>query len=311
MTQRDILGDDSPGTEVDPASSPGIERLIHHETGLLGDIEHYDLFYGGSMWCFAEAVERGLDCRSPLLNRTVDAIYERAIMPDGGFTLQWEPRVSVACRTGDILRYLIMAGYSDTRISNGIEWILSRQRHDGGWLHCPLAGACDQLRLVLFRRSGNGLTREGDTSVTSCFYATIACALALCAYRAVDPSEAVDRAVGSAAEFFLRRSLFRSSQGTPIRPHDGNRDFRLLGYPVLSQYDILHGLLFIAHAGLIHDPRCGEAFNIVISKQNPDGTWNMESFATGMLEGDGSRRIRKSKWVTLKALRLLTIADSS
>jgi hypothetical protein len=84
-------------------------------------------------------------------------------------------------------------------------------------------------------------------------------------------------------------------------------DLSSLGYPVMSQYDILYGLLVVARAGFLNDPRTGEAFNRLISKQNDDGTWGMENFSAGMLLRDKRKNKfhrRKSKWVTLNSLRL-------
>jgi hypothetical protein len=81
---------------------------------------------------------------------------------------------------------------------------------------------------------------------------------------------------------------------------------------VLSQYDILYGLIFIAKAGLINDNRTGEAFNIIMSKQNNDGSWNLENAQTGMLYGNVKRNYvgKKNKWVTLNVLRLLKYAGT-
>jgi hypothetical protein len=115
-----------------------------------------------------------------------------------------------------------------------------------------------------------------------------------------------DRAVTDrAAEFFLGRKLFRSGAGEPIRPHRGwNRDFRLLGYPLLCQYDILSGLDLIADAGYRNDERTVEAFNILIQKQDSLGRWRYENPATGML----FRELKKDnedahRWLTLRVLR--------
>ena len=281
---------------------------------MLGDRKNYDLFYKGSVWCFAEAVERGLDRRTPHVSTTAEFILSSCQTSSGGFSLNWNPPIALACRTGDMVRYLIRAGYCDERVSKGIEWIVRNQRADGGWLHCPLAGICDQLRLVLFKKPGSGLRREKDPDVTSCFYATIACSTALVEHRDCVGTGSHHDSIRKAAEFFLKRSLFKNSNNEPIETRTSwNRDFRLLGYPVLSQYDILYGLLFIARAGYFNDGRTGEAFNIVMSKQNNDGTWNMENARTGMMKNDDlkNREGVRSKWVTLQVLRLLSYAEKA
>jgi hypothetical protein len=312
-TRREILNEPTSDSDYDDIlRSPAVSRLCPPDCSLLGTAANIDLFYKGSIWCFAEAVERGLDRRTRVISNTAEFILSTCQTSSGGFSLSWNPRIALACRTGDMIRYLIRAGYRDERISRGIEWIIRNQRWDGGWLHCPLAGICDQLKLVLLKKPGGGLRREKDPGVTSCFYATIACAMALVEYSQTVDHESLRDGRRKASEFFLTRSLFKNTRNEPVATRTSwNRDFRLLGYPVLSQYDILYGLLFIARAGFFNDGRTGEAFNLIMSKQNNDGTWNMENSQTGMMIYDDSmhREKERSKWVTLQVLRLLTFAN--
>jgi hypothetical protein len=309
LTRRDILDDKScDGLYSRISETPECKRLMNKSGTILGRSNNYDIFYYGAVWCFAEAVERGLDRRSPVLQETARFIISHCQTPSGGFSLKWKPNTELACRTGDMIRLLLRAGYIDEHVQRGIDWIMAHQRHDGGWLHCPLAGICDQFKLILFNKPGSGLEREDDNQVTSCFYATIACSMALAEYRIKSASHSYDLTITNAAEFFLKRSLFKNTRGEPIRPRSTwNRDFRMLGYPVMSQYDILYGLLFIAKSGFLGDRRAGEAFNLIISKQNNDGSWNMENAQTGMMYGNEAKKhkSKKSKWVTLQVMRLL------
>ena len=273
---------------------------------ILGDTASFDLYYRGTMWFFAEAVEHGLDKRTPAIKKTGELILKSYQVDTGGFTLHWKPRAAVSCRTGDMIRYLIMAGFNDSRVKNGIQWIVDNQRHDGGWLHCPLTVYKDFLLLSLFNRSGKYLHREKDSAVKSCFYGTYACLNALILYP--DKSESIQESILRGCEFILNHRIFKTTDNNPIQPRFGwNKNFSLLGYPVLSQFDILYGLLTAAKAGLINDSRTGEAFNLLMSKQNLDGTWNLEIAATGMLFGNNKRAPvgKPNKWVTLNAVRLL------
>lgn len=314
LTRKEII--------ADPNFKTGYGRILESRdiidipgwgSGILGNSRNFDLFYRGTIWCFAESVERGLDKSTDIIRSTAEFIFSKVQTPSGGFTLDFNPPTPVACRTGDLCRYLLRAGYDDDRVRRGIAWIVSHQRDDGGWLHCPLAGICDQLKLIMFKKAGNGLDRESDPNVTSCFYATIACAMALVEDAQRFGSDSHRDVIRNAAEFFLRRSLYKNRNNEPIRPRGNwNRDFRLIGYPILSQYDILYGLLFIAKAGAISDRRTGETFNMLMSRQNDDGSWNLENAQTGMLYGNDARRHvgKKSKWVTLQMLRLLKLAGS-
>jgi hypothetical protein len=306
LAMRDILGTAGEGDYEAVAGSPAIRKMTGSGS-ILGKSASPDIFYHGTVWCFAEAVERGLDRRSPIVSDTAEFLTGTLQDASGGFSFDWNPRTPVACRTGDMVRSLIRAGYDNEAVKSGLRWIRENQRHDGGWLHCPLAGTCDTLKLALLKRPGSGLEREHVRDLSSCFYATLACASALLTGK--DPDRGVtDRAM----EFFLGRKLFRSRSGEPVRPHRGwNRDFRLLGYPLLCQYDILSGLDLISEAGYRNDERAVEAFNILMQKQDGQGRWRYENPATGMLFRDLKKDNEDAhRWLTLRVLRFFRKAES-
>jgi hypothetical protein len=281
--------------------------LIHGRDNILGDPVHFDIIPRGTMWCFAEAVTRGLDAREDVIRNTAGYILDTFQMEDGGFTLGWTPRVSAGCRTGDMIYYLLQSGVNDHRIDDGIKWMRDHQRHDGGWLHCPVAGTCDMFRFFLTRRSGKGLRYEGDKKVGSCVYATSACCQALIWYHG--PLYTKDM-LQKASEFFLQHGLFsRKGASAGTRHLCGEDDqFYLPGVPVLSQYDTIVGLYIMAHTGSMSDARCMEAFNELISRQNTDGRWELGRAKTGMLLHGHAGKKQKGlpdRWVTMRVLEVL------
>ena len=75
-----------------------------------------------------------------------------------------------------------------------------------------------------------------------------------------------------AAEVFLTRQLFkRRSNGQVMNHH-----FIRLHYPLYWHYDILFGLKVLAEAGMIGDPRCQPALDLLESKRLPDGGFPAE-----------------------------------
>ena len=311
LTLRDVMQKENIEDEQKKIlNSREITTLQKHGGGsFLGNKKSFDIYYKGTMWCFSEAVERGLDKKTGFVENAADFIVEKCQVGSGGFKLNWKSDIEVSCRTGDMIRYLIMAGFKGDNVDRGIKWIINNQRHDGGWLHCPISNVSDSIKLMLFNKPGCGLDREKNRDVKSCFYATIACSMALVHYKKInDYSENIKKA----SEFFLKSRMYLNSKNQLIKSKKfWNRDFTLLGYPVLSQYDILYGLIFISRAGYINDKRTMEAFNKIIEKQNSDGTWNLENAQTGMMFGDNHRGLinKRNKWVTLNVLRLLKYLD--
>ncbi len=317
LTLRDMAAEERGPDDAEKARasiyrSPRVGAILGSAAGgVLGDTRHFDLLYRGTMWYFAEAVTRGLDKRDPLIASTAGFLCSKCRTETGGFIMNWKPPLAVACRTGDMVRYLIEAGFDDENVDRGIDWIVRHQRHDGGWLHCPLAGSMDMAALLLLRKAGGGLYREEDTSVPSCIYATAACLRALTAREGT--RKMMNSEVGKAADFFLRGNMFIDGDKGKIPLCDAARRVHVteLGYPVLSQYDVLYGLLAVAEAGFLKDPRTGESFNAIIEKQNPDGSWNLENISAGMLFAGkkNPHRGKRNKWVTLNALRLMQVSE--
>ncbi len=275
--------------------------------GVLGDRKSFDLVGRGAMSRLAEAVARGYDRREPAVCETAAFIIQRCRGDSGGFVMNWRPPIEAACVTGAMVRRLLEAGFDDDSTERGMEWIRTRQRHDGGWLHCPIAGSLDVVRLLLLRKAGTGLSREYDHAVGSCVFATFECLMALIEYceRRGTREKAADRAL----DFMLENRLFADSlrkASTVCAAGGRHSDFSRPAYSVFLQYDIVSGLIAVARAGRFGDGRESGAFNSMLAMQNPDG-----SFPTGRREPGmpgGRQKNGGDPWVTLNALRFLTRA---
>ncbi len=68
---------------------------------------------------------------------------------------------------------------------------------------------------------------------------------------------------------------------------------------------MLLNLEALAEAGCGGDPRLDEAVELVLSKQDEGGRWKLEYAYTGKMWADIEKKGRPSKWVTLRAVRVL------
>jgi hypothetical protein len=109
-------------------------------------------------------------------------------------------------------------------------------------------------------------------------------------------------------EYLLERRLFRRrSTGEVIeRDRKGGAAWTRFAFPTWWHYDVLRGLEYLRRAGVAPDERAAEAINLVASKRDDDGRWPLESHYPGKMpvetdEGEG----RPSRWITLRALRVL------
>jgi hypothetical protein len=272
---------------------------------IAGNQIHYDLWYHGSVWAFAELVECGLTITNPVVAKTADYITRHSQLASGGFTMNWAPPSEAAGWTGNILFYLLAAGFQGEAIHRAATWLAQLQRSDGGWSHAPISGVKDALSLSLFRKSGKIRVQNGESSLLS----TVSCGRALTLYTSRFGNCPCD--ISKAADFVLtkKRLLRKRQHGGEL--YLSNSRFHSLSYPVLCQQDLLSSLLFVAEAGKLGDERASEPFNIVMRKRLSDGKFCGESRESGTLHAKYGWKTRKpDKWITLQCLRLMKYINS-
>jgi hypothetical protein len=154
-----------------------------------------------------------------------------------------------ASQEGNAAWSSLRLGLADERTGELVSRLLGWQWSDGGW-------NCDK--------------RRGADS--SSFMESLIPLRALALYAQVSGDPKVRTSAEHAAEIFLKRRLFK-------RQRDGelmDKHFVRLHYPIFWHYDILFGLKVMAEAGLISDPRCTEALDLLESKRLPDGGFPAE-----------------------------------
>jgi hypothetical protein len=159
-------------------------------------------------------------------------------------------------------------------------------------------------RLVGEQLEDGGWNCEAENgSVRSSFHTTIRVLEGLLAHeRATGGSAKSIAARRRGEEYLLERKLFRrKSTGEVIDPA-----WLQFSFPTRWHYDVLRGLEYFRAAGDPPDPRLAEPIQLVVSKQQQDGTWLLENTHPGAVhfaleKGDG----QPSRWNTLRALRVL------
>ncbi len=263
--------------------------------GILGDADHPDLYYRGSVWFYLYAAACGYKNSSDIINTTADYLCGRTQLVNGGFRYGFKSTEAVGCRTGNMVYSLLKSGVSDSRTSSGLDWIVKNQRSDGGWLHCPVAGFCDVMKLIFLNSSGNGLKYENDNKVPGCPAASYSCLKALVQAGNNNYNDVIKKG----SDFFVRNNFFINSGDKLLC---GNKIiFNKAGYPIMSQYDYLSGLVLVSETGIGLNSISGELFNYIIKKQNIDGSWDCENTLQGMIKEKKGR----SRWVTLNAVKFI------
>lgn len=196
---------------------------------------------------------------------------------------------------GNALYSITRLGLADKRSDALAERLMHWQWPDGGW-------NCD---------------RKPSAHVSS-FNESMLPMLGLAAYAEHRGDDAARRAAVKASEVFLSRHLYkRLTTGRVIRSY-----FMQTHFPRYWHYDVLGGLVAMAEMGLVKDPRCREALDLLEKKELPGGGWAAEgryykvspSFDTSTRPGSislvdwGGIGKRMNEWVTADALFVLRAA---
>lgn len=179
-----------------------------------------------------------------------------------------------------------VGAYFGQDVQGIIDRLLGEQLPDGGW-------NCEAV---------NGSTR-------SSFNTTICILEALLEYELNFGSRpAVTDARLRGQEYLLERRLFRRKSTGAVIEHDrkGNAMWTSFAFPTWWHYDVLRGLEYLRRAGVPPDERVAEAIDVLLSKRDDEGRWLLEVQYPGVMpiaidEGEG----RPSRWITLRALRVL------
>jgi hypothetical protein len=116
----------------------------------------------------------------------------------------------------------------------------------------------------------------------------------------------VEEAALAGEEYLLERKLYRRrSDGSVPDPR-----MTMLSYPVRWFHDILRGLEHFRREDR-RDPRLAEAVELVRGKADADGRWTLENIHEGSVILEFEREGDQSRWVTLRALRVLRWWDAA
>ena len=299
-----VLGEDPRSDSIrrlqeEISSSPRVKSLLSERTAE-GKIPFspYAKWYGAH-WVLATLADIGYPSGDESLRPLADQVLECWLSPRHLTSIpEVDGRTRQHCsQEGNAVYALLTLGLDDVRIDQLASNLHRWQWPDGGW-------NCDK--------------RPG--AHVSSFHESIHALWAMTLYGRVRDCKESLAVAQRAAEIFLKRKLFRRQRDAAVM----NRSFLKLHYPCYWHYDVLFGLKVIAVAGLIADPRCEEALDLLESKRLPDGGFAAEGTyyhltdkrmksgnrlaGRSFADWGGSGKRRMNEWVTCDALYVLAVA---
>ena len=182
-------------------------------------------------------------------------------------------------------RVVAVGSYFGQNVQSVVDRLLGEQLSDGGW-------NCEAER---------GSTRGS-------FHTTINVLEGLLEHEHGARDSAESRAARlRGQEYILERRLFRRlSTGKIVDP-----GFTQFSFPTGYHYDVLRGLDYLRSATAIPDKRIKEAVDLVVRRRGKDGRWPLQNLHPDQLDFDmGEREGEPSRWITLRAMRVLRWAHA-
>jgi hypothetical protein len=222
----------------------------------------------GAHWVLLSLADLGFPPGAPEVEPLVEAVLGTWLAPSYQTTVEvakvngraWRSGVPViqgrarrcGSQHGGALLALVRLGFLDERADRLAELLMQWQWPDGGW-------NCD----------------KDPTTTMSSVYETLLPMRGLAAWAAARASEDAAAASRRAAGVLLdRRLAFHRATGEPIRT-----EWLVLHHPLYWHYDILAGLIGLHETGMLDDPACASALDLLLSKRiapargQGDGGW--------------------------------------
>ncbi len=254
--------------------------------------------YRGTAWQILFLAELGADPGDERVQRGCDYLLSHSIAPNGGFSCNKTPasRGVIHCLNGNLLASLIRLGrLNDPRVQRALEW---------------QARAITGQAPITYDPSGTS-GPEFACAVNAglpCGWGATKAMKALIAVPENQRTPLLQQAIEQGAQFLLRYDLARAEY--PFSETISSAWFKL-GFPLSYWSDILETLTVLAALGYGADSRLAAAYAWLLDKQDVQGRWKLENALTGKMWVNIERRGKPSKWITLRALRVLKLAGSA
>jgi hypothetical protein len=262
--------------------------------------------YRGTVWQVIFLDQLGADPGDLRVRAACDYVLAHAQTESGGFGMSGRatqaippPSSVVHCLHGNLLRALIGFGrLDDPRVQRAVDW----QAH-------AITGE-DGVRYCRSTTSGPGFCCAINEGLP-CAWGAIKALRALAAIPPGARAPHVQRAIRQGVEFLLSRDPAAADYPAGWGNTKPSGSWFKLGFPSGYVADVLQNLDVLCELGAAGDPRLRPAIAWLLGKQDERGRWRNQYAYNGKTWVDFDRQGEPSKWVTLRACRVVKAVAAS
>jgi hypothetical protein len=256
--------------------------------------------YTGTVWQLIFLDQLGADPDDPRVQAACEYVLSHTQAESGGFGSSAvressEPPSStvVHCLNGNLLRALIGFGrLNDERVRRSIDWQARAITGEG------------EIRFYKSSTPGPGF-RCAVNEGLPCGWGATKAVLGLARIPAERRLPHVQRALEAGVAFLLSRDPAKADYPMGWGNTKPNGSWFKLGFPSGYVADVLQVLEALCEAGAAGDSRLGPAIDWLLAQQDAHGRWTNRYAYAGKMVRDIDAPGRPSRWVTLRACRVL------
>jgi hypothetical protein len=261
----------------------------------------YNPKYQSTVWSFILLAQLGADPADARVRKAGDYILDHARATNGAFTFTGAPSGAIYCLGGNLVTALLDLGFhGDPRLETAMEWLARATTGEG---MAPISSKNAKLRYYKSSTSGPVFECAANNKLP-CAWGGLKAMSAFSRIPGSSRSSLVNQAIEVGADFLLSRDPAQADYPMGWREKP-NRSWWKLGYPIFYVSDFLQTLEVLSSLGYAHDPRLDNAYQLLLEKRNEQGRWCMEYSYNGKMLTSVEKKGEPSKWVTLRALRVL------
>ncbi len=258
--------------------------------------------YKSTVWGIIMLAQLGADGSDDRLRAGCNYILDHSRAHYGGFSIDGRPPGLIHCLQGNLVAALIDLGWlEDKRLQEALDWLARSITGEG------IAVAGEKSAPERYYRSGNsapGFVCSANNQ-SPCAWGAVKAVLALSKVPTSKQTASIQSAIRVGLDFLLGHdpAIADYPMGYSSKP---SRSWFRFGYPIFYVTDVLQNLEALTRLGYGDDPRLKPAIELLLNKQDSFGRWKMEYTYNGKTWVDVEQMGQPSKWITLRALQVLS-----
>ncbi len=252
----------------------------------------YSPRYRGTVWQILFLSELGADPLDERVKRGCEYLIEHNMASNGAFSCNQPPTPDGAlhCLNGNLIHALVQLGYGDDpRLQSAIDWQVRSITGEG------------EIEFFASGTAGPGFACKFNQGLP-CGWGAVKALKALSAIPWEKRTPAMQRAIQAGAEFLLSRDPSLADYPNSGRVSPAWHKF---GFPLSYWSDVLENVAILVDLGFGSHPGLANAIQFILAKQDAQGRWKLENSLNSKMWVDIEKLGKLSKWITLRAWRVL------